>query len=208
MFYELEAKGYIRIPPDLFGEDIENALKEALNKRFDGYISRDLGIVIGVTGIISIGEGIVIPGDGGAYYDTQFKIITFKPELQEVVLSKVSEIADFGAFLNLGPIDGMVHISQTMDDMVTFSKAKTLTGKDTKQTLKVGDICRARIIAVSLKDIANPKIGLTMRQHRLGAVHWIENTIEKGRKGKKEVVKETKKKSNNKNTIKTQEEDK
>jgi DNA-directed RNA polymerase subunit E'/Rpb7 len=38
--------------------------------------------------------------------------------------------------------------------------------------LKVGDICKARIIAVSYKDLSNPKIGLTMRQIGLGKDEW------------------------------------
>jgi len=46
----------------------------------------------------------------------------------------------------------MIHVSQTMDDFVSFSKEKTLAGKESKKTLKINDICRARIIAVSFKD--------------------------------------------------------
>ena len=41
-------------------------------------------------------------------------------------------------------------------------------GKESKKSLKIGDKCRARIIAVSFKDLQNPKIGLTMRQPGLG----------------------------------------
>ena len=61
-----------------------------------------------------------------------------------------------------------------MDDFVSFSKEKTLSGKESKKTLKVNDVCRARIIAVSFKDPLNPKLGLTMRQPGLGKLEWIE----------------------------------
>jgi DNA-directed RNA polymerase subunit E' len=81
----------------------------------------------------------------------------------------------------------MIHISQTMDDFVSFSKEKVLSGKETKKTLKVGDSCRARIIAVSFKDVANPKLGLTMRQPGLGRLDWIkEETAEKTEEVKEE----------------------
>lgn len=191
MFYEIEAKSHIRVPPNRFKEDTREAIIQELNKRYDGYISKTLGVVVGITEVSKIGEGIIIPGDGAAYYDTQFKIMAFKPELQEVVIGKVTEISDFGAFVNIGPLDGMVHISQTMDDYVTFSKSNTLTGKESKRTLKVGDICRARIIAVSYKDVANPKIGLTMRQPGLGKDDWLE---EEKKKSTKVYEKEAKKK--------------
>ncbi|MDD5178440.1 MAG: DNA-directed RNA polymerase [Candidatus Nanoarchaeia archaeon] len=188
MFYETEARSYVRVAPDLFKEDSEKAILNSLKERFDGFISKELGAVIAVSEITKVGEGVIIPGDGAAYYDTTFKLFVFKPELQEVLLAKVNDITDFGAFMDIGAIDGMIHISQTMDDFVSFSKANVLTGKQTKMVLKSGDLCRARIIAVSFKDPKNPKIGLTMRQAALGNLKWIEESLkkrEKPSKGKK-----------------------
>ena len=196
MFYEIEAKSHVRVPPGMFKEDIRAAIVKELNKKYEGVISKILGVVIGITDIVRIGEGIIIPGDGAAYYDTQFRVLVFKPELQEVMPGKVIEISDFGAFVNIGPLDGMVHISQAMDDYVSFSKSNTLTGKESKRTLKVGDLCKARVIAISYKDAANPKIGLTMRQLGLGKEEWLEEDKRKREKeGKKtEDKKEEKKK--------------
>ncbi|MFH1638459.1 MAG: DNA-directed RNA polymerase [Candidatus Woesearchaeota archaeon] len=182
MFYEIEVKGHIRVDPTLFSGNTQEAVMNSLDKDFDGYISKDLGVVLGVTEIGEINEGIIIPGDGAAFYETVFKVVAFKPELQEAVLGKISDITDFGAFMTIGPIDGMIHVSQTMDDFVNFSKSNVLTGKESGKNLKVGDLCRARIIAVSYKDISNPKIGLTMRQHRMGSLKWIEEELKKEKK--------------------------
>lgn len=190
MFYKTQIKDHVRVPPDLFGLNVEEAVIERVKKDYEGYISKDLGIVIDVSKINTIGDGIIVPGDGASYYETEFELITFKPELQEVLLGRIKDIADFGAFINLGPIEGMIHISQTMDDFVSFSKDKALLGKETKRTLKVGDKCFARVIAVSYKDITNPKLGLTMRQQGLGRLDWVE---EEDPKKKKAPAKETKK---------------
>ena len=194
MFYEIEVKGHVRVPPSLFKEDIKEAIIRELNKKYEGTITKQLGVIIGITEIVKIGEGIIIPGDGAAYYDTLFKVLAFRPELQEVVAGKVIEISDFGAFVNIGPLDGMVHISQAMDDYVSFSKSNTLTGKESKRSVKVGDLCKARIIAVSYKDMANPKIGLTMRQQGLGKEEWLEEDRKKREKETKKPEKEEKKK--------------
>tara|TARA_Y100000310_G_C20419881_1_gene686159 strand:+ start:108 stop:668 length:561 start_codon:yes stop_codon:yes gene_type:complete len=186
MFYELQVKGHIRVDPTLFAEDTRTAVKNALVKMFDGFISKDLGVVIGVVDVESVKEGVIIPGDGAAYYDTTFSVLTFRPELLEVCLGRISDITDFGAFINIGPMDGMIHVSQTMDDYVSFSKSNVLTGKEKGRTLKVGESCRARVVSVSFKDISNPKIGLTMRQHRLGSLKWVEDDLKKEKKkGKK-----------------------
>lgn len=194
MFYEIEARSHVRVPPASFKDDTKEAIVKELIKRYDGYISKQFGVVVGVVEVSKIGEGIIIPGDGAAYYDTQFKFLTFKPELQEMIVGKVTEISDFGAFINIGPLDGMAHISQTMDDYVSFSKSNTLTGKESKRTLKVGDVCKARIIAVSYKDATNPKIGLTMRQPGLGKEEWLDEDKKKKQKPTKIVEKGEKKK--------------
>ena len=190
MFYKVKIKDHIRVPPKLFGLDVKDAVKKATGRNYEGLITRELGVVITVSSVEDVGEGIIIPGDGAAYYETTFTLLTFKPELKEVVLGKVRDIQDFGAFLSIGPMEGMVHISQTMDDFVSFSKDKVLMGKQTKKTLKVNDLCRARIIAISYKDINNPKIGLTMRQEGLGKLEWLQEEKTQPVKARKKSKKE------------------
>ena len=175
MFYEIRAKSHVRVPPILINKDTKEAVLEQLNQSMEGYISNDVGFVIYITEILKVGQGIIIPGDGAPYFETEFKMLTFIPEMQEIVLGKISDITNFGAFLNIGAVEGMIHVSQTMDDFISFSKTKVLSGKESKRTLKVGDKCIARIIAVSYKDLANPKIGLTMRQPHLGNLKWVED---------------------------------
>ncbi|MBW2967974.1 DNA-directed RNA polymerase [Candidatus Woesearchaeota archaeon] len=184
MFYKTQITDHIRVPPKLFGLATDEAVTKRIKKKYDGFISKDLGVVIDVAKVLEIREGVIIPGDGASYYDTTFELLTFKPEMQEVVLGKIRDIADFGAFIHLGPIEGMIHVSQTMDDFVSFSKEKVLSGKESKRTLKVGDKCRARIIAVSFKDITNPKLGLTMRQEFLGKLEWVDEDREGPKKSK------------------------
>ena len=200
MFYKTKLKDHIRVPPDLFNLPLAEAIIKRVKRKYEGHVSKDLGIVIDISEVGSVGEGVIIPGDGASYYNVEFELLTFKPELQEVVVGKIKDIADFGAFITLGPIEGMIHISQTMDDFVSFSKDKTLAGKETKKTLRVGDKCRARIITVSFKDPSNPKLGLTMRQPSLGRLDWIEDEGKKEAepKGKEEGIKEKKEKTKEK----------
>jgi DNA-directed RNA polymerase subunit E' len=180
MFYKIELKDHIRVPPNLFSLPIEDAVLKRIKIKFSGFISRDIGVVIDIAGIKDIGEGVLIPGDGAPYYEVSFELLTYKPEMQEIILCRIKDIAEFGAFADIGPIDGMIHISQTMDDFVSYSKDKTLLGKETKRTLRVNDVCKARIIAISFKDVLNPKLGLTMRQQGLGRLDWIKEDEEKG----------------------------
>lgn len=193
MFYKIEIQDRIRVTPDLFGLPLEQAVVKMIKAKYEGFVSQEIGVVIDVVEVREIGEGMILPGDGSSFYEATFEILTFKPEMQEVVIGKIKDIADFGAFLTIGPIEGMVHIGQSMDDYVSLSKEKVLTGRDSKRTLKVGDVCKARIIAVSFKDSASPKIGLTMRQAGLGKLEWVQEDLKpKAAKEEKENHKEKK----------------
>ena len=89
--------------------------------------------------------------------------------------------------MSMGPIRGMIHISQTMDDFVSFSDTGVLTGKDGKKTLVQGDKCIARIVAISYKG-EDPKIGLTMRQPGLGKLDWVKAEKEKTDAAAKQAI--------------------
>ena len=146
-----------------------------------------LGLLICVNEIEEIGEGRLIMGDGASYHNVVFNAIFFKPEQQEVIDGEVIEIAEFGAFVRIGPMDGLVHVSQVTDDYINYdSKRGALLAKESNKTLDEGDLVRTRIVAISLKDNStkNTKIGLTMRQNNLGRFEWIEEAKNKSKKAK------------------------
>jgi len=180
MFYIVEVEDYVRVEPKLFGLKTSDAVAKQLQEIYTVYHDKEIGEVIGIISVLEVGDGIIIPGDGAAYYNSRFKLLVWKPENQELVFGIIDEITDFGAFINLGVMKGMIHISQTMDDYVSFSTTGTLLGKDSKRILKKRDVCLARIVALSYKG-DNPKIGLTMRQPGLGKIEWIEEEKKKSK---------------------------
>jgi len=188
MFYLTEVEDYIRVDPKLFGLPTAEAIEQQLEETYTDYYDKELGRVVTVVEIINIGEGVIIPGDGAAYYKSKFTLIVWKPELQELIYGKIDEITNFGAFIDMGVMKGMIHISQTMDDYVSFSDTGTLAGKSSTRSLKSGDLCVARIVAISHKG-DEPKIGLTMRQPGLGKIEWLKEDKIKKQKDEEKIVK-------------------
>ncbi len=185
MFYLTEVEDYVRVEPKLFGLPTVKAVEEQLHETYSDYYDKEIGKAVAVIEVLNVGEGILIPGDGAAYYNSKFKILVWKPELQELLYGEIAEITNFGAFIDMGVMRGMIHISQTMDDFVSFSKTNVLSGKNSKRNLKQGDLCIARIVAISHKG-EEPKIGLTMRQPGLGKIEWIkEDTVKKQKDAEK-----------------------
>jgi DNA-directed RNA polymerase subunit E' len=179
----------VRIPPSRFEDPLENVAVESLNESYVGTIDKKLGLMVTVNEIEELGTGKVIMGDGAAYHDVLFTALFFKPELHEIVEGEVIEITEFGAFIRIGPMDGLVHVSQVTDDYINYDgKRGALIGKESKKSLEEGDKVRARIVALSLKGKSSKetKIGLTMRQPGLGRMEWIdeEKNKKKPAKGK------------------------
>ena len=192
MFYEVLVTDHVRVEPNKFGMDTDEAVRTQLEESYSGFQDKDIGTVVAVLDVLKVKEGIIIPGDGAAYYESTFKLIVFKPELQELIYGTIEEITSFGAFMSMGPIRGMIHISQTMDDFVSFSKSNTLLGKASKRNLKQGDLCLARIVAISHKG-GELKIGLTMRQPGLGKIEWIKEDELKKNKAAQKALKDEEK---------------
>ena len=201
MFYLLDVEDYVRVEPRHFGLPTHEAIEKQLNEDFVDSVTKEFGYVIAVLSVGKMDDGVIISGDGAAYYNSQFKLLVWRPELHELVYGTISEITNFGAFMQIGPARGMIHISQTMEDYVSLNKTGTLSGKSSKRNLAKGDDCVARVVAISYK-AGTPKIGLTMRQPGLGKVQWLEEDKKKKEVSAKKAVKksdgETKKKGKKK----------
>ena len=172
MFYKVKLKDYVNLSPDLFNGDLNESVKEQLVRDYSDKSSEDFGLIVTVVGVDNIGQGFKLPDDSARHYVVEFTVLANKPELHEVIRGPVTSVTNFGVFVDMGIIEGLVHLSQTMVDQVSFSETGIIQGTQTGQTLKTGDIVTASLVAVSFRDIRNIKIGMTMRQPGLGAANW------------------------------------
>ncbi len=177
MYKKMKLADTVRIAPDLLGKDVNTSVKNALRDKLEGRIDKTLGAIVAVTELNEVGEGHILVGDGAVYYDATFEAIVFTPILQEVVEGLVVETVEFGAFVSIGPMDGLLHVSQITDDFMSYDgKNGRLVSKAGGKSLAEGDHIRTRIVAVSIneREPRESKIGLTMRQNALGKIEWLE----------------------------------
>jgi len=197
MFHILEVEDIVRIPPAKFKYDLKETITGVVSDEKVGYLDNDVGVVLGVIDIKDVGDASVILGDGAAYVKTKYRVITFKPELHNVYEGNVKDVAEFGAFVDIGPFDGLVHVSQIMDDFINFdAKNMNFVGKESKNVLNRDDPVIARLVSVSMKgNVTQSKLGLTMRQDGLGKLDWVgkEKAEKPEKKEKVEKKKEEKK---------------
>ena len=174
----------VRVPPSLFGMKLNDAALQILREQMERTVDKELGVIVSLHNAKIKSTGRVLQGDGAAFFDVEFEALVFQPQVNEVVDGEVSAIVEFGAFVRIGPIDGLIHVSQIANDFFSFDKRNGwLSGKETKKTVKKGDKLRAKIATVSLKDtIASSKIALTSRPEGLGGEK--KEGVREGRKGR------------------------
>jgi len=180
MYYKVRLDDKVRVPPIRLGENLEKVLLDVLQEHLEGSIDKEIGIFICVTRVLEVGEGEIVPGDGGVYYYVKFEALVLRLTLQEVIVGVVVETTSFGAFISLGPIDAMLHVSQISDEYINFDeKNARLICQESKRFIGVGDAVRARVVTLSLneREPRDSKIGLTMRQAGLGTALWLEEDM-------------------------------
>lgn len=193
MYVKIRAVDVVRVPPGRLGDDLQVVVTEVLQEKLEGRMDKKIGMFIAILEVIDKKEGRIMIGDAGVYYETTFDALVFRPKMQEIVEGDVVEIVEFGAFVEIGPLDGLLHISQITDEYISYDeKGAKLITKDTGRTLGEGDKLRARIVAISLneRDPGDSKIGLTMRQPGLGKFEWMEEEREREKEKKGEGKKE------------------
>lgn len=181
MFKLVECEGVVRVPPSTLGKPLKEAVLEILRREYGGQVVKDLGIIVSVLDAEASNYGVIIPGDGNLYHKARFTMLVYTPMLQEVVEGEVGIVESTGLVVRVGPVDGYVHKSQIMDDVVSYSREQSaVIGQKTARVLRKGDSVRARIVAVSYGGRRQAlRVQMTMRQPYLGKLEWIREEAKK-----------------------------
>ncbi|MEM0139527.1 MAG: DNA-directed RNA polymerase [Ferroplasma sp.] len=185
MYILLEDEYVIRVPPELLNDDYATAVDEASRRLLEGKVvdimenDKSIGksYIVSINSIELKGDGTIVHGDGGVYQPIKYTALAYFPRMQEVVDGIVVSVTKFGAFVKFGPFEGLLHISQIMDDSINVDmENQRIVGKDSKMDMKVGDKIRVRVVSLNLASasISDSKIGLTSKQPGLGREEWMK----------------------------------
>jgi DNA-directed RNA polymerase subunit E' len=177
MYKRVRLKDTVEVPPEELANVTPELVKKLLQDKLEGRMDEEVGSVVSVIEVNDVGEGAVLPNRPGVYYEADFDALTYDPQMQEVVDGTIVEVVEFGAFVGIGPVDGLLHVSQISDEYLAFDgENQQLASNESNRTLAVEDAVRARIVTKSI-DERNPrdsKIGLTAKQVGLGKHGWLE----------------------------------
>ncbi len=184
LYYVTTVKDTVSIPPKYIGQDISKSAAEILKNKYEQTLDKNLGIILAVFNVRDISEGYILPEDPNTHHSVTFDVLSFSAEMEEVMVGEVSELVEYGAFVRIGPLDALVHLSQITTDFVSFDRRSgMLVSRNLGRSLKKGDVVYAKVSTISLgNSVQNAKIALTMRPDGLGKLEWL---TESGKKEKK-----------------------
>jgi len=183
MYSLVRVRDVVRIPPSKFGKPVKEVALEELRSKYEGAIVQvespnrnpHLGIVVTVIDADVDENGRILPGDGATYHDAETTILLFSPFIKEVVEGEVVTVTKSGVYVNLGVLDGFIHINQVSDEKVTFDPVRTaLVLEESRRTLEKGDMVRAKIYTTGILPGKGLRIHMTMRQPHLGKLEWLK----------------------------------
>ncbi len=152
----------------MFGKPLKKSAEMILRERYSSRIDPQLGFVISIGNITMDGKGLVSM-TGETIHKVEFDAITFLPKLHELTIGEIIEIADYGAFVRIGPTDAVLHVSQISASPSRIDiKSGMIFNPDMKKPLRIGSKIRTRITAVSYGKDNAMKIGLTCNEQTLG----------------------------------------
>ena len=93
----------IRIPPTMFSQSTRSCAHQEIDKKYPNRVIMDVGLVICRYGdVTQIGDGMCVPGDGAAHHEVVFRLVIFRPFVEEVCVGHIIESSEEGIKVALG----------------------------------------------------------------------------------------------------------
>jgi DNA-directed RNA polymerase III subunit RPC8 len=101
----------IRIPPHNLSLPTLQALHNEIDLKYPNRVLMDVGLVICRYGeCLKITNGLCVPGDGGAHHECLFRLVIFRPFVEEVLLGRIAKSTPEGVQVKLGDFFQDIHI--------------------------------------------------------------------------------------------------
>ncbi|KAJ1967039.1 killer toxin resistant protein [Dispira parvispora] len=95
----------VKVDPSQFRKDPLVAIREEINRKYANRIVQDVGLCIAVYDLLEVDDGLIYHSVGSLNYDTQFRLVVFRPYTGEVLLGKVRSCTEKGLKISLDFFD-------------------------------------------------------------------------------------------------------
>ncbi|XP_024527824.1 DNA-directed RNA polymerase II subunit RPB7 isoform X1 [Selaginella moellendorffii] len=113
MFFHIRLERNLQLHPRFFGPQLRDKLVEKLIHDVEGTCSGRHGFVVAVTGVDTIGKGLIRDGTGYVTFPIHYQCVVFRPFKGEILEGVVTLVNKMGFFAEAGPVQIFVsnHVS-------------------------------------------------------------------------------------------------
>lgn len=105
MFILVTIKDTVIIKPKFIGSDLKEVIEQELNSRFSNKVVYRVGLCISLWDIIKIEESFISDVDGAYYACVHFRIVCFRPFIDEILIGNVKSCSKNGLRISLNFFD-------------------------------------------------------------------------------------------------------
>ncbi|GAA6059858.1 hypothetical protein JCM10212_007063 [Sporobolomyces blumeae] len=124
MFTYCIQKDTIKVEPRDFSKDPAQAIQEEIHRRYANKVIPGVGLCISLLDILECTEGAVLYGDGNFYYQTEFRLVMFRPYIGEAIVGKVKSQSPEGIVVSLGFFDDILVPPSLLPDQCAFDQSR------------------------------------------------------------------------------------
>jgi len=161
MFLLAKFKDIVRVAPCNLGQPIEIVLADELNRQLANKVVLDVGLVICLNDIISIGQSHIYCGDGAIHTRCIYRAIVFRPKIGEILCGTLKSSSKEGLIVSLGFFDSIIIPPQQFNEQSHFNEIDqswTWHYEDDGQThallLEIGEQLRFRVHSEVFIDVS------------------------------------------------------
>lgn len=106
MFVLTTVADTIRISPSMFVQPTLSSVHDEIEKKYPNRVIMDVGLVICRYGdALQLGDGVCVAGDGAAHHEVVFRLVVFRPFVEEVCVGNILESNEDGIKVTIGFFD-------------------------------------------------------------------------------------------------------
>ena len=123
MFMLSKLRSLVRLEPWGFDRPLPEALSDALNAKLANKVLKDVGLVIALFDILEIGDSFIFPGDGSSHTRVTFRLLVFRPFVEEVLVGKIKGCTKEGVTISLGFFDDIIVPPEALQHPCRFDES-------------------------------------------------------------------------------------
>lgn len=176
MFILTEIQERLSIIPSQFDLSLQDAIQLQIHDQYANKYLPDVGFCVSVYDILSSTAPKIIPGKGEYHVEVNFRLIVFRPSLNEILIGKVIAADKFGLRIAIGAFFTKVklppHLLQENTEWNEVEKVWAWRYEDHDLYLDIGSLIRFRVQSVNFDESGKMKVHGKINEDGLGMITW------------------------------------